>query len=244
MTSSGKYLLWDFDGTLAHRPGMWTDAVLAVLRGAQLAPGVNREAVSPFLHDGFPWHAPDVIRLADQDADTWWQDLEPLFVRAFESLGGVDQSRAGELARRVRGAYLDVESWVVYDDVEPTLAALSQLGWRHVVLSNHVPELPALIASLGLRHHFDAVHTSASTGVEKPNPEAFRRVVGTLPPGSTVCMVGDSLVADVHGAAAVGLPAVLVRSSADSEVPQCRTLTELVGALVALTEDAGTSDGV
>jgi len=240
---SGKYLLWDFDGTLAHRPGMWTGAVLGVLREAQLAHGVTRDAVSPYLNSGFPWHTPEVIRPANQDADAWWQDLEPVFIRAFQSIDGIDQSRARELARYVRGTYLDADSWVVYDDARPALAALSQVGWQHVVLSNHVPELPDLMASLGLRHQFEAVHTSATTGVEKPNPEAFLRVVATLPRGSAVCMVGDSFVADVRGAAAAGLSAVLVRSSSDSEVPQCRTLTELVGTLGALAEAPATGDG-
>ena len=28
MRNPTKYLLWDFDGALAHRPGQWTDAVL------------------------------------------------------------------------------------------------------------------------------------------------------------------------------------------------------------------------
>ncbi len=151
MTSSARYLLWDFDGTLAHRPGQWTDTVMAVLRAADLAHGVDRETIRPFMNAGFPWHEPEVIRIANQAADAWWQRLEPVFARAFHQVGRVGHDRATALARQVRGAYLDATAWVVYDDVVPTLTRLSVLGWRHVVLSNHVPELPQLVSALGSR---------------------------------------------------------------------------------------------
>lgn len=62
-------------------------------------------------------------------------------MRAIQQVGRVGYDRVSELAREVRGTYLDATAWVVYDDVVPTLTRLSGLGWRHVVLSNHVPEL-------------------------------------------------------------------------------------------------------
>ncbi|MEK7993527.1 MAG: HAD-IA family hydrolase [Planctomycetota bacterium] len=231
MTNSGKYLLWDFDGTLAYRPGQWTDTVMAVLHAAGLAHGVDREAVRPFMNAGFPWHEPEVVRPANQAADAWWQGLEPVFARAFRHVGRVGHDRATELARQVRGAYLDATAWIVYDDVVPTLTRLSGLGWRHVVHSNHVPELPQLISVLELGGHFEAIYTSAVTGVEKPHPEAFHRVVATLPAGATVWMVGDSLDADVRGAEAAGLPAILVRKATEASVHQCLHLDGVIETL-------------
>jgi putative hydrolase of the HAD superfamily len=231
MTSSGKYVLWDFDGTLAHRPGQWTDTVMSVLRAAASAEGVDRETVRPVMNAGFPWHAPDIIRVANQPADEWWRQLEPMLARAFRSVGRVSDDRATELARQVRGTYLDPAAWVVYDDVVPTLTRLSTLGWRHVIHSNHVPELPQLVSALGLDGHFEAIHTSARTGVEKPNPEAFRRVVATLPAAATIWMVGDNLDADVRGAAAAGLPAILVRKGSEASVHQCTHLSGVVDTL-------------
>ncbi len=231
MQTSGKYLLWDFDGTLAHRPGQWTDTVMSVLNAADLAQGVDRDTVRPFMNAGFPWHEPEVVRAASQPADTWWQQLEPVFVRAIQQVGRVGHDRASELARQVRGMYLDATAWVVYDDVVATLTRLSGLGWRHVVLSNHVPELPELVSALGLDGHFEAIYTSATTGVEKPHPEAFRRVVATLPIGCTVWMVGDNLDADVRGAEAAGLPAILVRRVSEAPVRQCTHLAGVVEVL-------------
>jgi phosphoglycolate phosphatase-like HAD superfamily hydrolase len=84
MTAFDSYLLWDFDGTLAHRPGQWIDTVMSVLQKAGLADGVDREVVRSFMNTGFPWHKPDVIRPAGQALDEWWRRLEPVLARAFE----------------------------------------------------------------------------------------------------------------------------------------------------------------
>jgi putative hydrolase of the HAD superfamily len=227
----GNFLLWDFDGTLAHRPGQWTDTVMAVLNAADLGQGVDRETVRPFLNAGFPWHQPEVVRAANQPADAWWQQLEPVFARAIQQLGRVGHDRASELAQGVRRTYLDSTAWRVYDDVVPALTQLSGLGWRHLILSNHVPELQELMSALGLDRHFQAVYTSATTGVEKPHPEAFRRVIATLPADAAVWMIGDSLDADVRGAEAAGLPAILVRKTSDATVHQCTHLGGVVDIL-------------
>jgi putative hydrolase of the HAD superfamily len=223
-----KYLLWDFDGTLAHRPGQWTDTVMAVLRGAGLADGVDREVVRPFMNAGFPWHEPERLREPGQTSDAWWEALVPVFARAFEQVPNVDAGMASVLARKVRSTYLDSSAWIVYDDVIPTLRRLSSLQWRHIVLSNHVPELPALIHSLGLGDHFDAIYTSAATGVEKPHPRAFRPVLDTLPPGAVVWMIGDNPIADAKGAEVAGIPAILVRQEARDGNRICGGLADVV----------------
>jgi FMN phosphatase YigB (HAD superfamily) len=51
---------------------------------------------------------------------------------------------------------------------------------------------------------------SAETGYEKPHERAFASVLEQLRPAQA-WMVGDNVVADVLGAGAVGIPAVLVR---------------------------------
>ena len=232
MPSAFKYLMWDFDGTLAHRPGQWTDTVLSVLRQAGLAAGVDREVVRPFMNTGFPWHKPEVIRSANQAADDWWQGLEPVFARAFLEVGRVSKEQALTLARQVRPTYLDPAVWFVFDDVVPTLRRLKDLEWRHVVLSNHVPELPQLVADLGLTTYFEAVYSSAATGVEKPNPEAFRRARATLPADARVWMVGDSVDADM-GAEAAGISAILVRSNSGHS----RCCSNLAGVIEILESD-------
>ena len=151
--------------------------------------------------------------------------------RAFLAAGTVTPAQAADLAGEVRSTYLDPSAWVVFDDVEPALIRLSAGGWRHVILSNHVPELPQLVDALGLARYFDAVHTSARIGAEKPHPEAFRRVLATLPAEAVVCMVGDNPVADVQGAEAVGLPAIRVRKGSQPADSHGISLSNLVDRL-------------
>ena len=102
-------------------------------------------------------------------------------------------------------AFLEAKGWHVFDDVRPALEELRDRGWTHVVLSNHVPELTALIDALGLGALITAVHCSGCTGVEKPHPRAFEAVFAAHPAARAGWMIGDSLEADVLGARAVGI---------------------------------------
>jgi putative hydrolase of the HAD superfamily len=100
--------------------------------------------------------------------------------------------------------------WELFDDTLPTLGRLSEAGWKHAILSNHVPELRQIVAGLGLDEVVDFISCSAETGFEKPHAQAFASVLDSLRP-TEAWMVGDNVVADVLGAEAVGIPAVLVR---------------------------------
>jgi len=222
-----KVLLWDFDGTLAARDGMWTGTLVEVANLVIPERGITKDDIRPFLQEGFPWHTADRPH-PNQTPDEWWAALIPVFVTAYAGVG-LSPELARALAARVRAAFLEVSQWRVFDDVLPTLSSLQGLGWTHYILSNHVPELPSLAHALGLSPFFEEVLTSARTGFEKPHPEAFKGLLRQLPGGSTVWMVGDSLAADVQGAANVGLPAILVRRKHDGARYYCESLAGVEG---------------
>ncbi len=204
-------MLWDFDGTLAERPGMWRGCLLEVLRENEPGVEVEADAFIPSLRDRFPWHRPEVAHVDVCDDEAWWGQILPLLAEAYEIVG-IGRERAGELAVLARARYADPDTgWRVFDDAVPALALLSGHGWRHVVLSNHVPELERIVAGLGLDRHVDTVLCSAVMGYEKPHPEAFACALRLRREGEAVWMVGDNETADVQGAVAAGLPAILVR---------------------------------
>jgi putative hydrolase of the HAD superfamily len=101
-----------------------------------------------------------------------------------------------------------------------------------VILSNHVPELEAIISGLGIRDRFAAVITSALIGYEKPHPEAFRIALAKAGHPETVWMVGDNPRADVAGAEAAGIPAILVRheGKARHRAADCFGVIDTVGS--------------
>jgi putative hydrolase of the HAD superfamily len=165
-----KVAVWDFDGTLARRPGGWTGAVLQVLKSIDPDCDAAVDDIRPFLQSGYPWHAPDIARPPGQAPDAWWESLTPIFAKALVSLLGLDPAESVRLARRVREFYVDLSSWETFGDTHDALTAFAQAGWTQFVLSNHVPELPAIVEGLGLGRYFDRVWTSAATGAESRTP--------------------------------------------------------------------------
>jgi putative hydrolase of the HAD superfamily len=219
-----KCILWDFDGTLANRGGMWSGALLET--AARFEPSVACELATfrPYMQAGFPWHTPEIGHEHLVTAEDWWEELIPIFQRAFEA-AGLSRARAIALSREVRPVYLDPKGWTVF--------ALRGAGWSHAILSNHVPELSSLTEALGLRQHFEMVLSSATIGYEKPHEFAFRRALDELGNPSTVWMVGDSYNADIIGARRAGLPAILVRSKHDDAEYQSASLFQLSDILAA-----------
>jgi len=228
-----RHLIWDFDGTLAELPGMWSGTLAEVVRRHGDFALATAADFRPFLQSGFPWHVPDAMRAPGRDADAWWGDLSPLLVNALMRGARLDANRASALLPAVRSAYCDPARWRVFEDVQPALAELSSQGWRHVVLSNHVPELPLIVAALGMAGHFDYIVTSAETGVEKPNALAFAGILDRLPCGSTAVMIGDSYEADIVGARNAGIDAILVRRPDERAARFAATLCDLPSMLFA-----------
>jgi putative hydrolase of the HAD superfamily len=227
-----KCILWDFDGTLAVRNGMWSGALLETVGRFEPSVACELSTFRPHMQVGFPWHAPHEGHEHLATSDDWWDTLVPIFGRALQA-AGLSSHRAADLAREVRSIYLDPKSWTVFEDVVPTLIALRAAGWRHAILSNHVPELPSLTEGLGLREHFVAVYSSATIGYEKPHELAFRRTLSALGNPKTIWMVGDSYSADIVGARGVDLPAILVRSQNIGAQHQVATLHDIAKVISA-----------
>jgi putative hydrolase of the HAD superfamily len=222
-----RYLVWDFDGTLATGEGHWPGALCAVIRRARPDLGITPDDIRPHIQTGFPWHAPEVVRPACS-ADEWWAALSPLFVRAYRACAALDEAEAVRLAEGVRTEYLAPQRWRLFDDVRPALTALRARGWRHLVLSNHVPELPRIMERLGLHELIEASFCSADIGAEKPHRSTFETVFARYPRARAGWMIGDSWRADVEGARAVGLRAILVRTSHAEAPLQCDTLHDVI----------------
>ena len=204
-------LIWDFDGTLGYRKGgMFSASLVEVVQRVATEAAVTQDHIRLYLQSGFPWHMPELPHLEIKSAEQWWERLYPVFERAFEGIGS-DASQARSMAREARAVYTDLERWALFDDVIPTLNLLASRGWRHVILSNHVPELGDIVRHLGLEAHVARVFNSAETGYEKPHPNAFQIVLDNSPDSEAFWMIGDNASADVAGARSVGIPGILVR---------------------------------
>ncbi len=220
-----KYLIWDFDGTLGYREGgMWSRVLQEIVREAMPELDVTVEAIRPYLLSGYFWYTPERPHPELNTANAWWEAFYPVLVRAMVGVG-MPEKRTAALAREFRKRATDLAYWRLFPDTLPVLARLSAAGWTHIVLSNHVPELPAIIGHLGLLPHLAAIFNSAQTGYEKPHPQAFRNVLAWMWEPEVVWMIGDNYTADVLGADAAGIPGILVRKTHPEDVCACAELS-------------------
>ena len=132
--------------------------------------------------------------------------------RAGADLGWPQDPIFFEEASRVFFA-AEVDMVKPFREAAATLAALREMGLRQAVVSNASEHhlVTRAVERTGLREFFDPVISSAGFGRIKPDAAIFRAVLDAWGlPAEQCAMVGDSLEADIAGAQAVGLRAILV----------------------------------
>jgi putative hydrolase of the HAD superfamily len=120
-----------------------------------------------------------------------------------------------------------------YPEVPGVLAALRERGVARVVVSNWDVSLHDVLERTRLRPLVDAVVTSAEFGAAKPERAIFAHALelaGGVAPGDAV-HAGDDLEADVEGARAAGIAAVLVARDGAEAPPGVRAIRTLEGLI-------------
>lgn len=232
-----RVVIWDFDGTLAFRNGHWSDCLIEILDEELPGHGHAVERFRPWMQRGFRWHDWESEHERIDDPRRWWTPVEAIAAGAFAE-AGYGPAEAERLAALLPATYLRRARWSLFDDSRPALELTRSAGFRNVILSNHVPELPELVHDLGLDDLVERLFNSAAIGFEKPNPAAYRMVLDELARPSDVWMVGDQPRADVEGPEAAGIPAILVRTEASSP-RRAPTALEAARLIVASAEASG-----
>ena len=196
------------------------------VRGVQVPEALAREAMLAEMAYYRAHHAEagDAAGLAD------------LRARCARVLGGaLGEPARGLGAADLLAAMMASLRFVAYPEAERVLGELRGRGVRLVVVSNWDVSLHEVLARTGLAALVDGAVTSAEVGVAKPAPAIFAaglEVAGGVAPGDAL-HAGDSLDADVAGARAAGLRAVLVRREGDAVQvdPSVRVIASLDGLL-------------
>ena len=218
---------------------MWVATLLEIARRAAPHREPTMEQLHPYLQTGMPWHAPDRPHPEIETTNQWWQAYDPVFERAFIGVG-FPPSQSQRMAKEVRHVYPQPERFRLFDDSIPTLEHLASMGWTHVMLSNHVPELRDIVRHLGLEPYFAQIFNSAEIGYEKPHPRAFEHVLDAFPGVSPMWMIGDNVTADVGGAESAGIPGILVRRYHEDARLYCADVSSVPDVLAAV--DKGSTD--
>ena len=126
----------------------------------------------------------------------------------FERLGEI----AGRSSDQVR------QEWNTYVRIDPDVVALVQEVRAHsrVALLTNCPSpfFRAIIERHDLVGLFDVIVVSSEVGVAKPDARAYQRVLEQLPTAAGECLMIDDNPANVEGAQAVGMQALLFTSAA------------------------------
>lgn len=227
-----KVMLWDFDGTLGGRIDgeygrAWSMSMLEAIHDLFPESHIVVDDIDPLITRDFPWHLHEQDHLHLNTAELWWEYLRSIFIRCYTDLG-FSQEEAIHLALLAQRHYLDLSKWALYDDSLPVLKQMQLEGWRHIIVSNHAPELEAIIEHLGLTTLLDAVVNSAVVGYEKPHRVIFEKALEEAGEADVIWMVGDNINADVFGAEQLGIKAILVRNMDDRAAFQAKDLYEVM----------------
>ncbi|HEY8490271.1 MAG TPA: HAD family hydrolase [Dehalococcoidia bacterium] len=147
---------------------------------------------------------------------------------------GMDAATAALAAAAVAEEEVRPAYYRWYPDALPTLAELARRGLRLCVVSNHMWELPEIIAALGCNGLDLPAVTSARAGCRKPFPDIYHQALDLLDvePERTL-FVGDHVVNDVEAPRRLGMDAVLIdrRGRRRTSYPTLRRLDQLPALL-------------
>jgi len=141
-------------------------------------------------------------------------------VERFQAFGRAIGRPSDEMAHALTAAHMgELRKHVVLHPHHAEVLARLHRRARLAVCSNfsHTDTARAVLAEAGLLTHFDAVVVSMDVGIRKPRAEIFLAALGALGAEPAEALhVGDSLDADVAGAAQLGIrPVWLTRRVRD-----------------------------
>ena len=149
---------------------------------------------------------------------------------------GLADSLRAALVPRLRAHHRERSLWrVPFACARATLERLRHAGLRLGVVSNADGRAGSVLAAAGLASSLDVIVDSHLEGVEKPDPEIFRRALVRLGAvaGRTL-FVGDIVSIDVVGARNAGLRPVLLDAAGAYDDADCDRIArpgELLGLL-------------
>jgi len=166
----------------------------------------------------------------EHDDEIWFTFTD----RIVQEMGGTPPASYACAVEITRG-WEQHENFELYEDVIPVLDRLRAGGLKIGLVSNSARDVHAFA-----RHHaleIDAGISSFHHGKTKPHASIFRAVLDLLEVRpEEAAMVGDTIDADVEGALAIGMRAVLVdRMGQHPEIPDRITDLYALPGVLGLT---------
>ena len=193
---------------------------------------LDGEARRPWIEDAWEeWRTPVGVDHSAASADAArYRRLRVRLTRRRLAAAGVSGAVLEPIANRVTELESDPRHFRLFDDTIPALTALTAIGVRCSIVSNHLWELPEVASSLGLDGLIESVLTSARIGYRKPHPAIYAAALRSAGVAAGEALfVGDSWEHDVAGPRRAGMAALLIdRSGSSGREDAIASLRELV----------------
>ena len=200
-----KAIFWDFDGTLVKSNTSFLDSLMKALKNAQVT--IPCSDCGQFLKSACSWYFPEKTYF-DRTGELWWQTLLSR-LQNFLTDFSVPVDKIPAICTCFRQNVVSYP-YELYGDALSVLKAAGDLGFQNYILSNNFPELSQVICRYGLDPYLKDVFLSSDLGAEKPCAEIFTAAIEKAEKPFPAVMVGDNPTADISGAKAVGMTAILV----------------------------------
>jgi putative hydrolase of the HAD superfamily len=215
----------DCGDTLIYRTKEDYLAVFEAL--TELSYNLNIEKVRDSLERARLWWRNEKARTGR----IWDEEARITMIGRMLSILGLPYST--DLALRLGDLWLEKADYKAYDDAEPLLKILRNLGYRLIVISNSSSKrnLEANLRRTGLLGYFELLISSGSVGYEKPDPEIFKIASRLCEiPLDRMLHIGNDYEDDYLGALRTGMKAILLDRDdrcMDKNCVRVRKLTEI-----------------
>lgn len=201
-------VLFDLDGTLRANVPEGVEAFIDYARraGLTLTPEqviLCERATHRYWADG----AQVADHFARFDERGFWINYNRILLRAM----GIDD--CDDCAHRIQDYFDDYRPVdMLFPEAPRVLRALKEDGYVLGLVSNRDGDLAPLAAQYGIGEYFNFTLSGGQAGSFKPDSRIFRlalQMAGDVPPARAL-YIGDNYYADVLGATAVGMEALLI----------------------------------
>jgi putative hydrolase of the HAD superfamily len=228
-SDSTAAVLFDLGGVLVHLD-------YAAIAAEAAALGFPLDAAALPRAEGFARRAIDARASAAGTARGTDAARVPDYFDDVLAGAGLAAPARAELVPRLRAHHRERNLWrVPFSCARATLERLNAAGLRLGVVSNADGRAAAILAATGLAPSLDVIVDSHFEGVEKPDPEIFRRALARLGAAANETLfVGDIPSIDVVGARNAGLRPVLLDAAgvySDADCDRIARPGELLGLL-------------
>jgi putative hydrolase of the HAD superfamily len=170
--------------------------------------------------------------LDPDDSRKFWTFLYKRLLRELEI--DADESVSNALYER----FSDVSSYALFDDVEDSLKAVADAGYRLGLVSNFEGWLDEMLVELEVGDVFEVKVISGLVGVEKPDPRIYEIALEQAKvDASAAAHVGDSPGLDIEPSMSLGISPILLdrfNRYPDHDVTRVQSLREVTEVLPKL----------